>query len=153
MRTSTLFTPMLLLLTAHLQIAHALFITSSTPTTPTTPASPASALQASSTSSSSLSSLSTLAPPTTTTTEIDEAMITPKPDFKPGDELELSLKQKWHITTYWSCVTFGQDRVFCGWHEPVRPGGDEIAAANGRLDTRAAALAAGALVLAFAAVL
>jgi len=46
---------------------------------------------------------------------MDEAVITPKPDFKPGDELELSLKQKWHITTYWSCVTFGQDRVFCGW--------------------------------------
>ncbi|KAH7399908.1 hypothetical protein BKA64DRAFT_468955 [Cadophora sp. MPI-SDFR-AT-0126] len=153
MKVSTSLTAMLLLLlSAHSQISRALFITSSIPSTP---ASPASALQAPSTSFSSLSSLSTssstLAQPTTT--EIDEAMITPKPDFKPGDELELSLKQKWHITTYWSCVTFGQDRVFCGWHEPVRPGGDEIAAANGRPDTRAAALAAGALVLAFAVAL
>ncbi len=33
------------------------------------------------------------------------------------------------------------------------PGGDEIAAANGRSDTRAAALAAGALVLAIGVVL
>lgn len=33
------------------------------------------------------------------------------------------------------------------------PGGDEIAAANGRLDTRAAVLVAGALVLAVGAVL
>ncbi|KAH7351195.1 hypothetical protein BKA65DRAFT_550160 [Rhexocercosporidium sp. MPI-PUGE-AT-0058] len=96
--------------------------------------------------------MSPLSPPTTTR-ETDEATITPKPDFKPGDELDLSLAQKWHITTFWSCATFGRDRVYCGWHEPVRPGGDEIAAANPRLDTRAAALAAGALALAFAAVL
>ncbi|KAK0102373.1 hypothetical protein ONS95_005995 [Cadophora gregata] len=152
MRISSLLTPLILLLSAHFQVSQALFITSSTTSTP---ASPASALQASSTSFSRLSSLatssSTLAPPTTT--ETDEARITPKPDFKPGDELELSLKQKWHITTYYSCVTFGQNRVFCGWHEPVRPGGDEIAAANGRLDTTAAALAAGALVFAFAVAL
>ncbi len=48
-------------------------------------------------------------------TSIDAAVITPGPEFKPGDEVELSLQQKWHLTTYWSCATFGKDRVFCGW--------------------------------------
>ncbi|KAI9055805.1 hypothetical protein LZ554_000745 [Drepanopeziza brunnea f. sp. 'monogermtubi'] len=83
--------------------------------------------------------------------------ITPKPDFQPGDEAALSLRQKWHLTTYWSCATFAAGRVFCGWHEPVLPGGDEIAgaSANGRGETRGdlKAWAVGALVLAIGAAL
>jgi len=51
----------------------------------------------------------------TTITSVDYAAITRGPDFKPGDEIELSLQQKWHLTTYWSCATLGKDRVFCGW--------------------------------------
>ncbi|KAJ5054106.1 uncharacterized protein L3040_000389 [Drepanopeziza brunnea f. sp. 'multigermtubi'] len=78
--------------------------------------------------------------------------MTPKPDFQPGDEAALSLRQKWHLTTYWSCATFAAGRVFCGWHEPVLPGGDEIAGANGRGETRGElkAWAVGALVLGLA---
>lgn len=33
------------------------------------------------------------------------------------------------MTTYWSCVTI-ETQVHCGWHEPVLPGGDEIAGAE-----------------------
>lgn len=70
--------------------------------------------EASSTSTASVSTISKA-----TVTSIDAAVITLGPDFKPGDEVELSLQQKWHLTTYWSCATFGKDRVFCGWL--VRP--------------------------------
>ncbi|KFY00575.1 hypothetical protein O988_03244, partial [Pseudogymnoascus sp. VKM F-3808] len=30
--------------------------------------------------------------------------------------------QHWHIVTYYSCVTFSNAYVHCGWHTPVRPG-------------------------------
>ncbi|PSS20598.1 hypothetical protein M430DRAFT_34827 [Amorphotheca resinae ATCC 22711] len=41
---------------------------------------------------------------------------------------DVNFQQKWHQTTYWSCVTI-HTQVHCGWHEPVLPGGDEIAGA------------------------
>ena len=46
----------------------------------------------------------------------------------PGDP------QKWHLTTYWSCVTDYDvtTATHCGWHEPVLPGGDEISGAPGQ---------------------
>jgi hypothetical protein len=42
--------------------------------------------------------------------------------------------QKWHLTTYWSCVTYYDvtTTTHCGWHEPVLPGGDEISGAPGK---------------------
>ncbi|KAI6712607.1 hypothetical protein JHW43_004835 [Diplocarpon mali] len=90
--------------------------------------------------------------PTPTARALDGASITPRPSFEPGDEAQLvSLQQKWHLTTYWSCATFGSERVFCGWHEPVLPGGDEIAAASRRADARVAAVVAVAAVLVGAA--
>ena len=42
----------------------------------------------------------------------------------------MRLQEKYHQTTYWSCVTIQTD-VHCGWHEPILAGGDEIAAAPG----------------------
>ncbi|KAL2071224.1 hypothetical protein VTL71DRAFT_12459 [Oculimacula yallundae] len=155
--------PILLLFLHH---THALFITTPLPT-PSISALPGSSLHVSSTTStivlpppslSQSNSISTISPSPSTTTSRAEATITPKPSFKPGDEVDLmTLHQKWHIETYWSCATFGKDRVFCGWHEPVRPGGDEIAAANPGLDldvrTKVAALGAAALAVAFAALL
>jgi hypothetical protein len=45
--------------------------------------------------------------------------------------MSMMLQEKYHMTTYWSCVTI-VTQVHCGWHEPVLPGGDEIAAAPGR---------------------
>jgi len=41
----------------------------------------------------------------------------------------VSVKQKWHLTTYTTCVTLGT-YVDCGVHEPVLPGGDEVAGAG-----------------------
>lgn len=44
----------------------------------------------------------------------------------------MQLQEKYHQTTYWSCVTIAT-QVHCGWHEPILPGGNEIpAAAPGR---------------------
>jgi hypothetical protein len=51
------------------------------------------------------------------------------------------------LTTFWECVTIATD-VNCGWHEPVVPGGDEIAAAPGLPNQNLAGLAAAALVVA-----
>ena len=42
----------------------------------------------------------------------------------------MRLQEKYHQTTYWSCVTIQTD-VHCGWHEPILAGGSEIAAAPG----------------------
>jgi hypothetical protein len=59
---------------------------------------------------------------------------------------------KWHVTTYWSCVT-GAVQTHCGWHEPVLPGGNDISAAGsgkaalGALGVVAAAIVVGALLL------
>lgn len=64
--------------------------------------------------------------------------------------------QKWHLTTYWSCVTDYDitTTTHCGWHEPVLPGGDEISGAPrtgfeavGRSVRVALAAAAGGLLL------
>lgn len=46
--------------------------------------------------------------------------------------------QKWHLTTYWACVTYYDETTttHCGWHEPVLPGGDEISGALGFGDGR-----------------
>ncbi|CZT41648.1 uncharacterized protein RSE6_16019 [Rhynchosporium secalis] len=173
----------ILLLLVPLHQTHALFITSSLPTKTLSPGSSSHISSTSCLPSRPPSSIPTISAPTT---QIAEATITAKPAFKPGDEVALlSLHQKWHITTYCSCATFGKDRVFCGWsvlipflfllfaflvllvispreafgikHEPVRPGGDEIAAANPGLDlgiqTKVAALAAGILAVIFAALL
>ncbi|KAF7953106.1 hypothetical protein EAE96_006325 [Botrytis aclada] len=41
---------------------------------------------------------------------------------------EIRLQEKYHLTTYWSCVTL-QTFVHCGWHEPILAGGTEIAGA------------------------
>ncbi|KAF4636413.1 hypothetical protein G7Y89_g1673 [Cudoniella acicularis] len=42
-----------------------------------------------------------------------------------GDQVE-DLQGKWHLTTYYTCVTLGAN-TDCGWHEPVLPGGTDIA--------------------------
>lgn len=57
------------------------------------------------------------------------------------------LAQKWHVETFWSCVTFAIT-THCGWHEPVRPGGDEIAGA-GRVGAAGAVVVAGLVMAGF----
>ncbi|KAJ8062192.1 hypothetical protein OCU04_008746 [Sclerotinia nivalis] len=42
---------------------------------------------------------------------------------------EIQLQEKYHQTTYWSCVTL-KTYVHCGWHEPILAGGTEIAGAE-----------------------
>ncbi|KAM3085930.1 hypothetical protein ACMFMG_002982 [Clarireedia jacksonii] len=56
-------------------------------------------------------------------------------DFQPNPVItaaptaqDIELQQKYHLTTYWSCVTI-QTYVHCGWHNPLLPGGTEIAGA------------------------
>ncbi|PMD23716.1 hypothetical protein NA56DRAFT_701117 [Hyaloscypha hepaticicola] len=73
-------------------------------------------------------------------------MVTSPPEMGSGSVVEL--QEKWHLTTYWSCNVFDRTVTMCGWHEPVLPGGTEIARA-GHLNAKAAAIAAG--VLAFGA--
>ncbi|KAM0135122.1 hypothetical protein ACHAP3_005213 [Botrytis cinerea] len=62
---------------------------------------------------------------------------------------EIQLQEKYHLTTYWSCVTL-QTFVHCGWHEPILAGGTEIAGASCGLCNagRVALVAAGAVVVA-----
>jgi len=61
-----------------------------------------------------------------TSTLSTPAQITEAPEF----DLEgVSLKEKWHLTTYTTCVTLGS-YIGCGVHEPVLPGGDEISGAG-----------------------
>jgi len=78
-------------------------------------------------------------------------MITLAPVLPEGGIAEMSqrIQEKWHLTTYWSCVTFGPNQVDCGLHEPVLPGGTEIAGVRGRPDANAriAVVVAGALVV------
>jgi len=45
------------------------------------------------------------------------------------------VQEKYHMTTYWSCVTVAT-QVHCGWHEPVLAGGNEIAAGAEGLNGR-----------------
>ncbi|KAH8808054.1 hypothetical protein F5884DRAFT_353082 [Xylogone sp. PMI_703] len=47
------------------------------------------------------------------------------------EEVETRLQEKYHQTTYFSCVTIGT-YTHCGTHEPILPGGTEIPAAAGR---------------------
>lgn len=98
-------------------------------TAASTSASSASSFPTSPTPSFSTSSLIAL---TATPTILDgeEPQITEAPEILNGD-MEQQLQEKYHMTTYWSCVTIAT-QVHCGWHEPVLPGGDEIAGANGR---------------------
>jgi hypothetical protein len=61
-------------------------------------------------------------------------------------------EEKWHEVTYWSCVT-DPVQTYCGWHQPVLPGGDDISAvasrkaAFGILGVMAAAVMVGALIV------
>ncbi|KAF7874273.1 hypothetical protein EAF04_002945 [Stromatinia cepivora] len=65
---------------------------------------------------------------------------------------EMQLREKYHQTTYWSCVTL-KTYVHCGWHEPILAGGTEIAGAacgscnGGRMALMAAAAVVAAGVL------
>jgi hypothetical protein len=68
--------------------------------------------------------------PTLTTLDGEEPQITEPPEILNGD-VDQQLQEKYHMTTYWSCVTIAT-QVHCGWHEPVLPGGNEIAGAPGR---------------------
>jgi hypothetical protein len=87
------------------------------------------------------SALSSASP---TGTETGRAMVTSPPELGKGGSIQL--QEKWHLTTYWSCDVFDRTVTMCGWHEPVLPGGDEIAGA-GHLNVRAAAIAAGVLAI------
>ncbi|TGO48488.1 hypothetical protein BOTNAR_0473g00040 [Botryotinia narcissicola] len=62
---------------------------------------------------------------------------------------EIQLQEKYHLTTYWSCVTL-QTFVHCGWHEPILAGGTEIAGAScGSCNAgKVALMAAGAVMVA-----
>ncbi|TGO42286.1 hypothetical protein BHYA_0010g00460 [Botrytis hyacinthi] len=62
---------------------------------------------------------------------------------------EIQLREKYHLTTYWSCVTL-QTFVHCGWHEPILEGGTEIAGAScGSCNAgKVALMAAGAVMVA-----
>ncbi|KFY40300.1 hypothetical protein V495_05494 [Pseudogymnoascus sp. VKM F-4514 (FW-929)] len=43
-------------------------------------------------------------------------------DFVPAPTGTDGEAQHWYIVTYYSCVTFSNAYVHCGWHTPVRPG-------------------------------
>ncbi|KAG9248207.1 hypothetical protein BJ878DRAFT_402245, partial [Calycina marina] len=64
-----------------------------------------------------------------------------------ADDLEVGMQQKWHVETYYSCVTRGSD-THCGWHEPVLPGGTEIAGARA-LERSGGAIVAGCVIAGF----
>ena len=64
------------------------------------------------TSASSISAASLLTEATTTDTALDST-ITLAPEFN-GD-VSARLQEKWHLTTFWSCNTFDQTYVACGW--------------------------------------
>jgi hypothetical protein len=81
-----------------------------------------------------LSSTVTIPAPGTST--ISGAVITEAPDVSKG----ISLQEKWHLTTYTTCVTLGS-YVDCGVHEPVLPGGDDVSGAYGRVRGRRAWIA------------
>ncbi|KAH8599448.1 hypothetical protein B0O99DRAFT_613929 [Bisporella sp. PMI_857] len=91
--------------------------------------------------SASPSSSSASSPTTTPPQSSTETVLTGDPTITAGPSLEdvekIELQQKWHVETYYSCVTRGT-YSHCGWHKPVRPGGSEIAGAEGRgLERRA----------------
>ncbi|CZR53316.1 uncharacterized protein PAC_03194 [Phialocephala subalpina] len=116
----------------------------------TTLSSPTSTLPASSISTSL--SLSTVTTPTKAGGNDAEAFLTAaKASVTPAPEVIIDgdgkiltvlgnggfeLQEKWHLTTFTSCHTFDATFIYCGVHEPVLPGGDEIAAAVRPLDAR-----------------
>ncbi|RFU26240.1 hypothetical protein B7463_g10098, partial [Scytalidium lignicola] len=51
-----------------------------------------------------------------------EPTITTPPSL---EEVDTRLQEKYHQTTYFSCVTLG-GQTHCGTHEPILPGGTEI---------------------------
>ena len=56
----------------------------------------------------------------------------PAPVFDENGEIQIPTAHvKWHLTTYFTCLPRGKTSN-CGWHEPVLPGGTEIAAANSK---------------------
>ncbi|KAG9231419.1 hypothetical protein BJ875DRAFT_382990 [Amylocarpus encephaloides] len=91
----------------------------------------------SSLSSSPTSSPTSLLPSSTITlpvTSIPPPAITPPPSIvldANGEIESADFKAKWHLTTYYTCLPRGTTSR-CGWHEPVLPGGTEIAWAEGR---------------------
>lgn len=118
---------------------------STTLSRPTSTFSPASSIQ------SSTSSPTPLATPTKAKGGTDaegfltaaKASVTPAPEviidgvgkmFTVLGDGVVGLQEKWHLTTFTSCHTFDATFIYCGVHEPVLPGGDEIAAAVRPLD-------------------
>ncbi|KAB8290728.1 hypothetical protein EYC80_008365 [Monilinia laxa] len=84
----------------------------------------------------------------TGTSEENTPIITAAPTVE-----EIQLQEKYHLTTYWSCVTL-HTYVHCGWHEPLLPGGTEIAGAPcGPCGARKVAMVAAGVVMAAGAVL
>jgi hypothetical protein len=74
--------------------------------------------------------------------------LAPEPTTPPSlDDVTWALQEKWHLTTFWTCITI-TTQTHCGWREPVEPGGDEIAAAPRVADRKMAGLAVGALIVA-----
>ncbi len=65
--------------------------------------------------------------PSPSPTSEEEPRITDAPEFLGGGELQ----EKYHLTTFYTCVTIGSN-VNCGIHEPVLPGGNQIGGAAPR---------------------
>lgn len=51
------------------------------------------------------------------------------------------------MTTFWSCNVWYGTSTHCGWHEPVLPGGTQVAAAPSLGARRAGVVAGAALVV------
>ncbi|KAF7892194.1 uncharacterized protein EAF01_010274 [Botrytis porri] len=77
-------------------------------------------------------------------TSEEDSLITTAPSVE-----DIQLWEKYHQTTYWSCVT-RMTLVHCGWHEPILAGGTEIAGAScGSCNAgRVVVMAAGAVIVA-----
>jgi hypothetical protein len=67
--------------------------------------------------------ISTTTIPIPTHTSIEKATITEAPELDVSLEgvTGIELQEKWHLTTYTTCVTLGS-YIGCGVHEPVLPG-------------------------------
>ncbi|KUJ18059.1 uncharacterized protein LY89DRAFT_781157 [Mollisia scopiformis] len=112
--------------------------------------SPRTALLVSPSPSSKSTSISTATIPTKVPADADEAFltaakstVTPAPAvIIDADGKVQGVEEKWHLTTFTSCHTFDATFTYCGLHEPVLPGGDEIAGAVRPLDARGGVLRA-----------